>query len=188
LQQTENCQRTCRRTCGPRTASGSAAAATCRRSLRSMTAHMRSSSAACAPSSCYRSQGRLSLCLPPQALQLQHADGVPADPRTSPAAHRCRPAAAELPPPNRKRRRVRFDLTPQPAAADSGTVFPAQPCRFFERPEEATKSRYPRRQCGPPPALKDYSFFLSHRDQEAEGTYVESRPSLRTAPHHPCTY
>ena len=82
-------------------------------------------------------------------------------------------------------RRVRFDLTPQPAAADSGTVFPAQPCRFFESPEEATKSRYPRRQRGPPAALTDYvySFSLSHLDQEAGGTYVESRASLRSAPH-----
>jgi hypothetical protein len=56
--------------------------------------------------------------------------------------------------PQPHRRRVRFDLTPQPAAADSGTVFPAQPGRFFERPEEATKSRYPRRQRGPPPKLE----------------------------------
>ena len=85
------------------------------------------------------------------------------------------------PPPSRERRRVRFDLTPQPAAADSGTVFPAQPCRFFERPEEATKSRYPRRQRGPPPDLA-YSFLPAHRDQEAGGTYVESRTSLRSAP------
>jgi hypothetical protein len=79
------------------------------------------------------------------------------------------PAVDPPPPPTRERRRVRFDLTPQPAAKDSGTVFPAQPCRFFERPGEATKSRYPRRQRGPPPGLKDYSFFLSHRDQEAGG-------------------
>jgi hypothetical protein len=88
-------------------------------------------------------------------------------------------------PPRRERRRVRFDLTPQPAAADSGTVFPAQPSRFFVRPEEATKSRYPRRQRGPPAALTDYvySFSLSHLDQEAGGTYVESRTSLRSAPH-----
>ncbi len=100
----------------------------------------------------------------------------------SPPARPWLHTAADPPP------RVRFDLTPQPAAADSGTVFPAQPCRFFECPEEATKSCYPRRQCGPPPGLKDYSFFLSHRDQEAGGTYEESRPSLRTAPHHPCTY
>ena len=78
------------------------------------------------------------------------------------------------PPPSRERRRVRFDLTPQPAAADSGTVFPAQPCRFFERPEEATKSRYPRRKRGPPPDLA-YSFLSSRRDQEAGGTYVENR-------------
>jgi hypothetical protein len=62
----------------------------------------------------------------------------------------------ELPPlPTRERRRVFFDLTPQPAATDSETVFPAQHGKFFERLEEATKSRYPRRQQGPPPGLKD---------------------------------
>jgi hypothetical protein len=48
---TGSCQRTCRRTCGPRSASGSAAVATCRRSRRSTTAPTQSSSAACAPSS-----------------------------------------------------------------------------------------------------------------------------------------
>ena len=106
----------------------------------------------------------------------------------TPGRPRLHTAANPLPPPpRRERRRVPFDLTPQPAAADSGTVFPAQPCRFFERPEEATKSRYPRRQRGPPPDLA-YSFLPAYRDQEAGGTYVESRPSLRTAPHHPCTY
>ncbi len=55
---------------------------------------------------------------------------------------RLHPTADPPPPPTRERRRVRFDLTPQPVSADSGTVFPAQPGRFFERPEEATKSRY----------------------------------------------
>jgi hypothetical protein len=170
LQRTGSCQRICRRTCGPRTASGSAAAATCRRST---TAPTRSSSAACAPSSS-RWAARKTRSLPPQALpQLQHADSDPADPRMPPAApHRQPAAAADLRTP-----RVRFDLTPQPAATDSGTVFPVQPDRLFERPEEATKSRYPRRQRRPPPGLKDYSFFLSHRDQEAGETYVESLPA-----------
>jgi hypothetical protein len=90
---------------------------------------------------------------------------------------RLHPTADPPPPPTCERRRVRFNLTPQPAAADSGTVFHVQPDRFFERPEEATKSRYPRRQRGLPTGLKDYSFFLSHRDQEAGGTYVEGLPA-----------
>ncbi len=109
----------------------------------------------------------------------------PSTPTATPltrARPRLHPTADPSPPPTPERRQVRFDLTPQPAAADSGTVFPTQPGRFFERPEEATKSRYPCRQCGPPPGLKDYSFFLSHRDQEAGGTYVESRPTPWTAP------
>ena len=92
-------------------------------------------------------QGGQGLYLPPQALQPQHADSGPADPRTPPAAPHRRPATT----PTRERRRVRFDLTPQPAAADSGTVFPAQPGRFFERPEEATKSPYPAENAGRPP-------------------------------------
>jgi len=70
---------------------------------------------------------------------------------------RLHPIADPPPPPTlRRRRRVRFNLPP--AAADSGTVFPVQPDRFFERPEEATNSRYPRRQRGPPPHLRDYNF------------------------------
>jgi hypothetical protein len=74
---------------------------------------------------------------------------------------RLQPAADPPPPPTRERRRVRFDLTPQPAAADSGTVFPAQPCRFFERPEEATKSRYPADSAGrPQPSRTTASFSL----------------------------
>jgi hypothetical protein len=55
------------------------------------------------------------------------------------------------PPPRRERRWVRFHLTPQPATADSGTVFPAQPGRFFAHPEEATKSRTSADNAGRPP-------------------------------------
>ncbi len=145
-----------------------AAAAMCRRSRRSTTALARSSSAACTPSSSRWAARRTRSLLPASSPA---APARRQRPRRRPWLH---PTANPPPPRTRERRRVRLDLNPQPAAADSGTVFPAQPGRFFERPEEATKSRYAHRQRGPPPGLKDYSFFLSHRDQEAGGTYVES--------------
>jgi hypothetical protein len=46
-------------------------------------------------------------------------------------------------PPAPPPKRVRFNLapTPQPAAADPGTVFPGKPARFFACPGEASSSR-----------------------------------------------
>jgi hypothetical protein len=64
---------------------------------------------------------------------------------------------------------VRFNLTPtpQPVAADPGTIFPGKPARFFARPGEASSSRYPQRNRGPPAWQWNYTFFAASRDQEA---------------------
>jgi hypothetical protein len=47
---------------------------------------------------------------------------------------------------------VCFNLMPAPlcAAADSGTIFPSMPTRFFACPEEASSSCYQQRNRGPP--------------------------------------
>jgi hypothetical protein len=62
-------------------------------------------------------------------------------PPTPSAAHHRRPASADG---------SVSTSPPLPAAADSRTVFPVQPDRFFERPEEGTKSRYPADNVGHP--------------------------------------
>jgi hypothetical protein len=90
------------------------------------------------------------------------------------------PVADPPPPPTPKRgrKRVRFLLTPQlPAAADSGTVFPATPGRFFARPEEASTRRYPQRTRGPAHWLQDFTFLAAHHNQEAGGTSVDGLPA-----------
>jgi hypothetical protein len=85
-------------------------------------------------------------------------------------------------------KRVRFSLapTPQPAAADPGTVFPGKPPRFFARPGEAYSSRYPQRNRGPPAWQWDYTFFAARRDQEAGGSSVATpqKSCLRPSSQH----
>jgi hypothetical protein len=71
------------------------------------------------------------------------------------------PPATATPPP----KRVCFTLapTPLPSAADSGTVIPGTPARFFEGPEEAPSSRYPQGNCGQPAWQRDYIFFAAYK-------------------------
>jgi hypothetical protein len=165
--------------------SGSAAAATFRRSRRATTAPMRSSSAV-SVSSGSRWAARRTKSPPPASSPVaparQQRPRLPTNAPgcTLPPTRRRRRPAAD-PPPTRRRHR--------PASADgSASISPPNhqrpqilepfflPCLagFLECTEEATKSRYTRRQRRPPQGLKDYSFFLSHHDQEAGGTYVES--------------
>ncbi len=56
--------------------------------------------------------------------------------------------------------RVRFNFTPPPpAAADPGTVFLGTLAGFLARPGEASSSRYPKRNRGPPAWQRgDYTF------------------------------
>ncbi len=86
------------------------------------------------------------------------------------------------PPPSqtRERQRVRFNLTPQPsAAADSGTVFPVQPDRFFGRPEEATKSRYSRHNAGPPHGTRTKASHSLIATKKLEGPMWRALDSSR---------
>ena len=56
-------------------------------------------------------------------------------------------------------KRVQFTLPPLPAAADSGTVFPGTPARFFARPEHTSTRRNPHPTSRP--WHTDYT-FLAH--------------------------
>jgi hypothetical protein len=109
-------------------------------------------------------------------------------PAVRPSPQRCRPGAAiptaapprhcrsrrEQPAPEAPPKPVRFNLAPTspPAAADPGTIFPGKPARFSARSGEASPSRYPQRNRGPPAWQWDYTFFAASRDQEAGGSSV----------------
>jgi hypothetical protein len=118
-----------------RNASGSTAAATCRPSTMAPTQSC-SCRAASATSGSRWATGRTTSpgfkplhqrLLRPQAVPPRHGQ-----PRRDPQP-----------------KRIRFNLT-LPAVADPGTVFLGTPARFFARPGEASSSRYPQRNRGPP--------------------------------------
>ncbi len=155
------------RSCGPRTA-------TRRPSRPSTTAPTPSSSAASATSGSSCATGRTTS--PPPG-----SSPAPAPPRCG--RPRREQTAAAAPP-----KRIRFNLTPTPppAPADLGTVFPGKPAMFFARPGEASSSRYPQRNRGPPAWQRDYTFFAANRDQEAGGSSVATlrKGCLRPSSHH----
>jgi hypothetical protein len=108
-------------------------------------------------------------------------------PTASPPTRRPADAPGCTPPPTRRCRR-RTANAGGSASTSHPNPRPQTLEPFFLHSLAGFLNAQRRRPRAATPALKDYSFFLSHRDQEAGGTYVESRPSLRTAPHHPCTY
>ncbi len=73
---------------------------------------------------------------------------------------------------------VLVTVTPQPmpGAADSGTVFPGTPARFFACPEKALASWCLQCNRRPPACQQDYTFFTASCDQEATGSSVGAPP------------
>jgi hypothetical protein len=143
-------ERTCPRSCGPRIASGSTEVATCRPSRPSTTAPTPSSSAASATSSLQLgdrednvSTARLKPCTGGAAVPISGTDRRPSA------------SASTLRPCHRQRQ-----LTLEP-------FFLASLPGFFARPGEASSSRNPHCNRGPPAWQLDYTFFAANRNQEA---------------------
>jgi hypothetical protein len=82
------------------------------------------------------------------------------------------PHRRKQPDPAAPPKRVRFNLATASPPAAPGTVFPGKPAWFFACPGEASLSRYPQRNRGPPAWQQDYTFYAASRDQEDGGSSV----------------